>query len=85
MPQRLFLFVGLPRCFGGLIRLLRLESFVGALQLVVIGRGDVATVTGLIGPHRLPITAHANCSVLVAQAAGHEVDSPSQARETRAS
>jgi nucleotide-binding universal stress UspA family protein len=62
-----------------------LESFVGAIQLVVIGRGDVATVAGLIGPHRLPITAHANCSVLVAQAAGHEVDSPSRARETRAS
>lgn len=49
-----------------------LESFVGAMQLVVIGRGDAASVSRLIGPHHLPITAHANCSVLIARSAEQE-------------
>ncbi|UMB71845.1 universal stress protein [Mycobacterium paraterrae] len=62
-----------------------LESFAGAIQLVVIGQGDAATVTRLIGPRRLPITAHANCSVLIAHSAGHQVGSPSRVRETQAS
>jgi nucleotide-binding universal stress UspA family protein len=44
-----------------------LESFVGAMQLVVIGHGDADSVTRLVGPHQLPILAHANCSVLVAR------------------
>jgi len=49
-----------------------LESFVGAMQLVVIGRGDAASVARLIGPHHLPVTAHANCSVLIARSAEQE-------------
>ncbi len=51
-----------------------LQTFVGAIQLVVIGRGDAASVTRLVGPHHLPITAHANCSVLVARSAEQEDD-----------
>ncbi|OBK36783.1 hypothetical protein A5658_05285 [Mycobacterium sp. 1245111.1] len=51
-----------------------LESFVGAIQLVVIGRGDAAGVARLIGPHHLPITAHANCSVLITHSAEQEGD-----------
>jgi nucleotide-binding universal stress UspA family protein len=49
-----------------------LESFVGAIQLVVIGHGDADSVTRLVGPHHLPILAHANCSVLVARCAEQE-------------
>lgn len=49
-----------------------LESFVGAIQLVVIGRGDAVSVARLVGPHHMPVTAHANCSVLIAHSAEQE-------------
>jgi nucleotide-binding universal stress UspA family protein len=42
-----------------------LESWIGALQLVVIGSEDAHQVAQLVGPHSLPIFAHADCSVLV--------------------
>lgn len=42
-----------------------LEGYTGAVQLVVIGSENAHQVTQLVGPHRLPILAHANCSVLV--------------------
>lgn len=49
-----------------------LESCVGAIQLVVIGRGDSDGVTRLVGPRNRPIRAHANCSVLMARSAEQE-------------
>jgi nucleotide-binding universal stress UspA family protein len=42
-----------------------LEGRAGAVQLVVIGREDARQVAQLVGPHSLPILAHADCSVLV--------------------
>lgn len=45
-----------------------LEGYVGAVQLVVIGSDDDDRVMQLVGPHKLPIVAHADCSVLVARA-----------------
>jgi nucleotide-binding universal stress UspA family protein len=42
-----------------------LESFVGAVQLVVVGMEDADRVVALIGPRGVPILAHADCSVLV--------------------
>ncbi len=45
-----------------------LQGFIGAVQLVVIG-GGADRVLQLVGPHTVPILAHADCSVLVARAA----------------
>lgn len=42
-----------------------LEGCADAVQLVVIGMEDAQQVAQLVGPHSLPILAHANCSVLV--------------------
>jgi nucleotide-binding universal stress UspA family protein len=42
-----------------------LESFVGVIRLAVIGSEDADHVAQLVGPHGLPILAHADCSVLV--------------------
>lgn len=42
-----------------------LEGHTGAVQLVVIGSEDARQVAQLVGPHSLPILAHADCSVLV--------------------
>jgi nucleotide-binding universal stress UspA family protein len=42
-----------------------LESFVGAVQLVVVGMEDADRVVQLVGPRGVPILAHADCSVLV--------------------
>lgn len=44
-----------------------LEGQQGAVQLVVIGSEAAGRVTQLVGPHSLPILAHADCSVLVAR------------------
>lgn len=42
-----------------------LETFVGAIQLVVVGRDDAHRVAQLVGPRGPSILAHADCSVLV--------------------
>jgi nucleotide-binding universal stress UspA family protein len=42
-----------------------LEGYIGAVQLVVIGSEDANRVAQLVGPHSVPILAHADCSVLV--------------------
>jgi nucleotide-binding universal stress UspA family protein len=42
-----------------------LQGHTDAVQLIVIGSEDAKQVAQLIGPHSLPILAHANCSVLV--------------------
>jgi nucleotide-binding universal stress UspA family protein len=42
-----------------------LEGHSGAVQLVVIGSKDADRVAQLVGPHSLPILAHADCAVLV--------------------
>ena len=42
-----------------------LEGRTDAVQLVVIGREDAKQVAQLVGPHSLPLLAHADCSVLV--------------------
>ncbi|BBX45050.1 universal stress protein [Mycobacterium cookii] len=46
-----------------------LQTFIGAIQLVVIGHGGADRVLQLVGPHKVPIRAHADCSVLVAHGA----------------
>lgn len=46
-----------------------LESFVGAVQLVVVGRQDAHRVVQLVGPHGPTILAHAGCSVLILRGA----------------
>jgi nucleotide-binding universal stress UspA family protein len=48
-----------------------LESFIGAVQLVVIGAEDAHRVMQLVGPHGPPILAHADCSVLVVRGTAH--------------
>lgn len=48
------------------LRLARyLQGYVGAVQLVVIGGEYANRTTQLVGPHSLPILAHADCSVLI--------------------
>jgi nucleotide-binding universal stress UspA family protein len=42
-----------------------LEGYIGAVQLVVIGGEDASQLAQLMGPHSVPILAHADCSVLV--------------------
>jgi nucleotide-binding universal stress UspA family protein len=42
-----------------------LESHYEPAQLVVVGRGHADQVARLVGPHSIPIRAHADCSVLV--------------------
>jgi nucleotide-binding universal stress UspA family protein len=42
-----------------------LESYIGALQLVVIGSENANRVVQLVGPHSVPMSAHADCSVLI--------------------
>lgn len=42
-----------------------LEGQQGAVQLIVVGSEDAHQVAQLVGPHSLPILAHADCSVLV--------------------
>lgn len=42
-----------------------LEGQAGAVQLVVVGGEDAKRVAQLVGPHSVPILAHADCSVLV--------------------
>lgn len=42
-----------------------LEGQHGAVQLIVVGSEDAGRVAQLVGPHSLPILAHADCSVLV--------------------
>lgn len=44
-----------------------LESYVGALQLVVISDEDPRQVMDLVGPRTVSMLKHANCSVLVAR------------------
>jgi hypothetical protein len=39
--------------------------------LVVIGSEDADRVVQLVGPHGLPILAHADCSVLVVRGTDH--------------
>jgi len=46
-----------------------LESFIGSVQLVVIGSEGANRVVRLVGPHGVPILAHADCSVLVVRGA----------------
>jgi nucleotide-binding universal stress UspA family protein len=41
-----------------------LEGRIGGVQLVVIGGRDANRAAKLVGPHSLPISAHADCSVL---------------------
>jgi nucleotide-binding universal stress UspA family protein len=41
-----------------------LESRIGGVQLVVIGGREANRAAKLVGPQRLPISAHADCSVL---------------------
>lgn len=48
-----------------------LEGFIGALQLVVVGAENAGETAALVGPHNLPILAHAECSVLVARDPNH--------------
>ena len=48
-----------------------LESVIGSVQLVVIGSEDASRVVQLVGPHGLPILAHADCSVLVVRGTDH--------------
>jgi nucleotide-binding universal stress UspA family protein len=48
-----------------------LESMIGSVQLVVIGSEDADRVVQLVGPHGLPILAHADCSVLVVRGTDH--------------
>jgi nucleotide-binding universal stress UspA family protein len=48
-----------------------LESVIGTVQLVVIGSEDANRVVQLVGPHGLPILAHADCSVLVVRGTDH--------------
>ncbi|TXI61946.1 MAG: universal stress protein [Mycolicibacterium mageritense] len=36
-----------------------------SIQLAVVGPVDAATVAEIVGPHRHPLSAHGNCSVLV--------------------
>lgn len=51
------------------LRLARyLQGYIGAVQLVVIGGQYAGRATQLVGPHSLPILAHADCSVLVVRA-----------------
>lgn len=42
-----------------------LERFIGVVRLVVISSEEAGHVAQLVGPHGLPILAHADCSVLV--------------------
>ncbi|SRX94163.1 Universal stress protein family protein [Mycobacterium tuberculosis H37Rv] [Mycobacterium shimoidei] len=42
-----------------------LEGQRGAVQLIVIGPEDADKVAELVGPHSVPILAHADCSVLI--------------------
>jgi len=42
-----------------------LQGYIGAVQLVVIGGEYANRAAQLVGPHSLPILAHADCSVLV--------------------
>jgi nucleotide-binding universal stress UspA family protein len=42
-----------------------LEGRIGGVQLVVIGAEDAKRLPQLVGPHRLPIFTHADCSVLI--------------------
>ncbi len=42
-----------------------LEGRIGGVQLVVIGAEDAKRLPQLVGPHRLPIFTHAECSVLI--------------------
>jgi nucleotide-binding universal stress UspA family protein len=49
-----------------------LESFAGAIQLVVIGQGDADSIRRLVGPHHMSILPHANCSLLVARPVNRE-------------
>jgi nucleotide-binding universal stress UspA family protein len=48
-----------------------LESFIGAVQLAVIGSEDANRVVQLVGPQGPPILAHADCSVLVVHGTHH--------------
>jgi nucleotide-binding universal stress UspA family protein len=48
-----------------------LESVIGTVQLVVIGSEDAHRVVQLVGPHGLPILAHADCSVVVVRGTDH--------------
>ncbi len=48
-----------------------LESFVGAVQLVVVGQEDAGRVVQLVGPHGPTILAHADCSVLILRGSDH--------------
>jgi nucleotide-binding universal stress UspA family protein len=48
------------------LRLARyLQGYIGAVQLVVIGAEQANQTVQLVGPHSLPIFAHADCSVLI--------------------
>jgi nucleotide-binding universal stress UspA family protein len=48
------------------LRLARyLQGYIGAVQLVVIGAEHANQAVQLVGPHSLPISAHADCSVLI--------------------
>ena len=42
-----------------------LQGYIGAVQLVVIDGEHANQAVQLVGPHSLPILAHADCSVLV--------------------
>jgi nucleotide-binding universal stress UspA family protein len=42
-----------------------LQGYIGAVQLVVIGGEHAVRAVQLVGPHSLPILAHADCSVLI--------------------
>lgn len=48
-----------------------LESFVGAVQLVVVSQEDAHRVVQLVGPHGPTILAHADCSVLILRGSDH--------------
>ncbi len=42
-----------------------LEGRIGQVQLAVIDGADANRVAQLVGPHKLPILAHSDCSVLI--------------------
>jgi nucleotide-binding universal stress UspA family protein len=56
-----------------------LEGRIGKIQLAVINGRDANRVAQLVGPHGLPILAHADCSVLVVRVATNK-RSPEPAR-----
>jgi nucleotide-binding universal stress UspA family protein len=47
-----------------------LQGYIGAIQLVVIDGEHANRAVQLVGPHSLPVLAHADCSVLIVRGKG---------------